>query len=187
MAFLSPSAMINRGRQVEKSAILSEVRKFEDSIQSFEIFLSHSYADKDIIKGVYLHLTKDLKHTVYVDWIEDKELDRSMVNAATAEQLRQRMQRCKSLLFATTENYSKSKWMPWELGFMDALTQKRVAILPVTDDKNFEGQEYLGTYFYVDEAKEANSAESVLWVNKSPKNYVEFKNWIKRGEPSEHN
>ena len=90
-------------------------------------------------------------YDVYVDWIEDRQLDRNNVNEETVAQLRVRLKNCRSLLFATSENSSSSKWMPWELGYFDAYREK-VAILPINDsffEKHiFEGQEYLGLYSY---------------------------------------
>ena len=62
------------------------------------------------------------------------------------------MRSCKSLFFATSDNSSNSKWMPWELGYYDGYRGK-VAILPINaslyQKDSFEGQEYLGLYNYV--------------------------------------
>lgn len=52
----------------------------------------------------------------------------------------------------TTENYQKSKWMPWELGYFDG-SKGKVAILPMVDSiaHSFDGTEYLGLYPYINE------------------------------------
>src|SRR5438105_1091415 len=56
----------------------------------FDIFLSHAYADKIVVAGLYAVLTST-GFTVYVDWIQDRHrLDRSQVTAANAAILRER-------------------------------------------------------------------------------------------------
>ena len=86
--------------------------------------------------------------SVYVDWIEDPQLDRTKVNATTAAHLRERMKRCLSLVYATSQNASSSRWMPWELGFFDgAHGPDQVAICPIaTGTGSCAGEEYLGLY-----------------------------------------
>ncbi len=59
--------------------------------------------------------------SVYVDWIEDKQLDRKDVNVKTANLLRERMKQSKCLSYLTTKNITNSKWCPWELGYFDGL------------------------------------------------------------------
>lgn len=114
---------------------------------NYDIFLSHSYEDAEVIAGVKILLERD-GLSVYVDWIEDAQADRSKVTAATAEMLRSRMKHCRFLLFATSKSSPNSKWMPWELGYFDGLRENRVGILPIvqSDGGSFAGQEYLGLY-----------------------------------------
>ncbi|WP_228136599.1 hypothetical protein [Acinetobacter pittii] len=85
---------------------------------------------------------------VYVDWIDDRHLDRSKVTSKTADTLRVRMRQSKSLLYIATDNSSQSKWMPWELGYFDGYSSGKVAILPILNHQyeSFSGQEYLGIY-----------------------------------------
>ena len=113
----------------------------------YDIFLSHSYEDAEVIAGIKV-LVEQEGLSVYVDWIEDAQADRSKVTAKTAEMLRQRMRHCRFLLFATSKASPSSKWMPWELGYFDGLRQDRVGILPIvaSDGGSFNGQEYLGLY-----------------------------------------
>jgi hypothetical protein len=115
--------------------------------QSFDIFLSHSFRDATLILGVKT-LLEEQGWSVYVDWIDDVELDRSKVNKATAKRLRERMRASKSLIFATSPSTPTSKWMPWELGYFDGFRAGRVAILPLVEssDSEYQGQEYLGLY-----------------------------------------
>jgi len=174
MAFLSLKEMKKLEQQSGRLIILSEAVE----TGPFDIFLSHSYKDKVPIRGVVKRL-KEFKYTVYVDWINDEELDRSRVNADTARRLQKRMRDCRSLLFATTENFSNSKWMPWELGFMDGITSGRVAILPVTDELTFDGQEYLGMYPYVELRKLNETEKRVLVVKQSNEKYITLDAWLK--------
>jgi hypothetical protein len=111
------------------------------------VFLSHSIRDAELIVGVKTLLEAQAL-TVYVDWIVDAELDRTLVTSSTAELLRMRMRQSKTLLFTTSDSSSQSKWMPWELGYFDGLRQGRVAILPLVllEGQSFHGQEYLGLY-----------------------------------------
>jgi hypothetical protein len=152
---------------------------------SFDIFLSHSYRDKEYIEGLFLELSsKGFK--VYVDWIVDSHLDRKNVDKKTVALIRNRMKQSKSLIYATSENASTSKWMPWELGYMDGETS-RCAILPITDYENstFEGQEFLSVYPYVTKESVKGlvtgniSTEEILWLNENSRSYQSLKEWLR--------
>jgi hypothetical protein len=127
--------------------ILAEDASKVSDWQSFDVFLSHSIVDAELILGVKVLLEKR-GYSVYVDWETDKDLDRSTVSPKTAELLRTRMTQSKSLLYVATENAASSKWMPWELGYFDGLRKGGVAIFPLLDSEaeTFRGQEYLGLY-----------------------------------------
>lgn len=163
--------------------LLSEARTFQNSIQglrkTYDIFLSHSTNDAPKVAGLKL-LLEDLGFSVYVDWIEDPLLDRSNVTKATAAILKARMQSCKSLFYAFSENSSGSKWMPWELGYFDGIKQ-RAAVLPIrasaTSTNEFHGTEYLGLYHYITVQNNMNG-EPKLWVRDSGNKYVVFDNWL---------
>lgn len=114
--------------------------------------------------------------TVYVDWIEAPQLDRQSVSKASAAVLRERMDSCKTLLFATSSATKKSIWMPWELGYMDAKTKSRVAIVPIVEDldadKEFIGQEYLGLYPYLDKTGAS------YFIHETFSRYMNFRDWF---------
>jgi hypothetical protein len=114
---------------------------------TFDVFLSHCIRDAQAIEGVR-HILLRSGLTVYVDWLEDPEMDRSRVTVATAQNLRMRMRNSRALIFATSEASPTSKWMPWELGYFDGLRPDRVAVLPLVEsaDRQFYGQEYLRLY-----------------------------------------
>lgn len=183
--------LINRARQkttLTKSAsvILNEDAATAKQRTSFDIFLSHSFKDAETILGVKLTL-EDMGHSVYVDWITDPGLSRESVTKDTAALLRLRMVQSKCLFYATTDNASQSKWMPWELGFMDGQKQKS-SILPISVTQNatddYKGQEYLGVYPYITKGKAVGSTTDSLWVHESPSVYVSFHGWLRGERPT---
>lgn len=177
-----------RGKPIYKSvqAALEEHVLDSASRKEFDIFLSHSFDDKELILGITLTL-EDMGYTIYVDWIHDRNLSRDKVTKETAQVLRQRMISSKSLFFATTSNSNSSKWMPWELGFKDGHNRK-AAILPVASSSmsSYTGQEYLGIYPYIQRAPTlAAPTKDRLWVHTSPNVYVLYEDWLKGKEPYE--
>jgi hypothetical protein len=187
MALFKIEDLRNRAKQgaslnESTTATLTKRAKIQDSQSSFDIFLSHSFADKDLILGLALSI-EDLGYRVYIDWRDDPFLDRTAVSKATADKLKSRMKSCKCLLYSTTENSSNSKWMPWELGFKDGDNSK-VAILPVATSRtyDFKGQEYLGIYPFV-QLDNNNAGITKLWIHKSEDSYVEFSAWLNGKEP----
>ncbi|MFJ7007931.1 toll/interleukin-1 receptor domain-containing protein [Pseudomonas putida] len=155
MTFFTKSEARAAARRVMRNRSLREM--MAESIESskratrFDVFLSHSINDAELVLGVKV-LLEEMGKKVYVDWVDDPELDRSQVNKLTAERLRGRMKQSDTLLYIATENATNSKWMPWELGYFDGHKPGKVAILPVVekDNQTFEGQEYLGLYPTVD-------------------------------------
>ena len=147
--------------------------------------MSHSYVDSAEILGLKLDI-ESMGYSVYVDWIEDGQLDRSNVTKENANVLRARMLRCDSLFFVTSESSKSSKWMPWELGFFDGIKQK-VAILPVLDISQatnaYNGQEYLSLYPYVTKDKVQGTGRDELWVRESESTYIAFSEWLKGQKP----
>lgn len=125
----------------------------------YDIFLSHRYADATAILGLKQTL-EAAGYSVYIDWIEDPDQDRSRVTAATVDLLRSRMKSSRALFFAVSSTSENSLWMPWELGFVDGKTGK-AAVVPIVQGSQslFPGQEYLSAYPFVDEY------EGKLYVN----------------------
>ncbi|AXX85706.1 toll/interleukin-1 receptor domain-containing protein [Aliarcobacter skirrowii] len=156
------------------------------SQDSFDIFLSHSYADREIIPALKNEL-ESYGFSVYVDWITDKLLSRDEINKKTAEVLQTRMKQSKCLIYATSDNSQKSRWMPWELGYFDGIKDKMVGILPLKKygnnfNDNFKGEEYLGLYYYID--KEKNQLNEMrLWVRENQDKYVLLNSWITGEKP----
>lgn len=158
--------------------ILSEEVASARKRSSFDIFLSHSTSDAQIILGVKAVL-EDYGKSVYVDWLDDPQLDRSHVTPKTAEVIRGRMRQCRSLVYVHSVNSSGSKWMPWELGYFDGFNGA-VAILPVTKSgESFRGQEYLGIYPYIDEAPPRGSSKNEIWINRSTTDAKGWDAWLR--------
>jgi hypothetical protein len=133
--------------QKRASQILAEDSQRFSVAVGYDVFLSHSFQDADVILGIKTAAeASGLK--VYVDWIDDPGLDRNKVHAKTAEALRSRIKASSSLVYAHSTNTQDSKWMPWELGYFDGFRPGYVWILPLVEeyDSEFKGQEYLGLY-----------------------------------------
>jgi hypothetical protein len=130
--------------------------------------------DREIVLGAK-QLLEERNFTVYVDWIDDRDLGRDQVNPETAARLKLRMGQSNTLFYLHTPNAQRSRWMPWELGYFDALKGK-VAIFPLVASEHspFDGQEYLGLYPYVDLT--GNS----IWINKGIGVYKSFADWPSR-------
>ena len=157
-------------------------RRIADSTKEYDIFLSHSSKDKELIAGLKLILN-DMGYSVYVDW-NDNKLDPNIVTPKTAKVLRDRMKQCKSLGYAFSENATNSKWMPWELGYFDALKNSRVAVLPIskTAKIGFKGTEFVGMYYVIQIAKVKGTNQDAIWVCDGG-DYVSFKKWLYNEEP----
>ena len=119
---------------------------------SFDIFLSHSKMDDKFVLGAK-RILEEKGFSVYVDWINDPQLDRSFVSKKTADYLRKRMKQCRLMFYLHTKSASFSKWCPWELGFFDgdSRSDPRTFVFPlVSSGESFKGQEYLELYPIVD-------------------------------------
>lgn len=168
-----------RSRKIEaKLVTLLYEQKNHSPYKVYDIFLSHSSKDAELVEGLKLKL-EDLGLSVYVDWIEDPQLDREKVTLETAVTLQKRMRQSKSLIYAYSENGAQSRWMPWELGFFDGL-KGLVSILPIvsqsTSDR-YVGAEFLGLYNYV------VSGTNTMFVHKDATHYVFYTDWLRGFKP----
>jgi len=159
--------------------LINEANDF-DAVEEYDIFLSHSYKDAILI----LNLKRDIEalgFSIYVDWVEDPQLDRSNVIPSTAGVIKKRIDSSKCLIYVPSENSSDSKWMPWELGYADGAKNGKAAILPISDSphstEEYNGREYLGLYYYV------TKNESTLCVREDATTYVKFKEWLECKHP----
>ncbi|MFB5192953.1 toll/interleukin-1 receptor domain-containing protein [Alicyclobacillus fastidiosus] len=197
MAFFTESELITKGSQLSKSLnesaskilMTDSIKKFAQE-KKYDIFLSHSYQDHNLILGLKAEIEEITGLSVFVDWIAKPELDRENVTKETADALRQAMRDAKCLLYVATDNSTNSKWMQWELGYFDALKHK-VAVIPTpkTDPGTnlYQGTEFVGLYYYV--TKELNRAGDLcLWINDGkPSKYVRLNYWFDpEQEPYDH-
>lgn len=156
-------------------SILREKAEFATT-KTYDVFLSHSFMDAEIVLGV-VKFIEDQGKTVYVDWLEDRDLDRENVTAATADLLRTRMKASSSLVYAASTASTQSKWMPWEVGYFDGMRPGLVSILPIVDrtDSEWKGQEYLGLYPVIDRLRLSNGLRPfVVKKDKSAQPLSEF-------------
>lgn len=171
------------------SQILNENTRIYEANQSFDVFLSHSSLDQNEVLNL-VDLFNKCGYSVYVDWLYDEQLDRSNVTPSTAQLLRARMKQSRGLSYLDTENASKSKWCPWELGYFDGKSRNsRCCILPVLSSKasSYHGQEYLGLYPYLEYEKYQYEDKYDFWIceQDSPK-YVSLRQWLQGQNPHEH-
>lgn len=149
-----------------------------NSFRTYDVFLSHAYDDADVVLGL-CYFIENAGYSVYLDWRDDLQLSRSDVTKETASTLRIRMKQSRSLIFAISEHSSSSVWMPWELGYFDALKDGKVGVLPLSKrtntDDSFEGQEYLGLYYYM-----VRTGDSI-YVHSSHSKFVSFDRWLNHG------
>ena len=174
-------------QEKEARTLLEEAVADQTTEREYDIFLSHAIVDADDndILGTK-SLLEDFGYTVYLDWLEDPQLDRSQVSRRTAETLRRRMNCCKSLFYAVTPNSRISRWMQWECGYFDG-RKSRTAIFPITRlrQEYYSGVEFVGLYPYVDQALDRYNQQR-LWINRSSKIYVPFQDWLNGKEPFWH-
>jgi len=159
--------------------LIKEAASFDD--EGYDIFLSHSYKDANMILNIK-RIIEDMGFSVYVDWIDDPQLERTKVTSDTADLIRNRIDSSRCLIYVTSEKSIDSKWMPWELGYADGAKEGLAAILPVSESlvstETYNGREYLGLYNYITKCTIMGTHKSALWVNKDSKTYVVFEDWL---------
>lgn len=198
MALFNENELIEKGRKAVMRAnagshytkdartIMNESAKRASIFSEFDIFLSHSYLDANLIAGLKEDIS-EMGYSVYVDWLEDSQLDRNKVSKETADILRKRMKQCKCLFFATSENSELSKWMPWECGYFDGFKGK-VAICPIAKSgtrHEYNRQEYLSLYPYIQKDRPKNGGAQTLWIHESRAQYIRFALWLNGEQPFE--
>lgn len=154
MAFLRETAVRARAQRRAGALGISVAealsRAARQRLSRYDIFLSQTIRDAEIVLGVYDLLTS-AGYTVFCDWIEAPDTDRSQVTPANAAFVRATMSISDTLLFLDTEGAIESLWMCWELGWFDG-GRGPVAVLPVLgeEERYYRGREFLGLYPYVE-------------------------------------
>lgn len=158
MAYLRENDIRARARRRAASEGLSIdaalLQAAKDRKPRYDIFLSQTIRDAEIVFGVYDYLI-DKGFSVFCDWVENPETDRSKVTPSNAAFIRETMDICDTLLFLDTESADQSLWMCWELGWFDG-RRGPVGILPILheDTHFYRGREFLGLYPYIEEDEE---------------------------------
>jgi hypothetical protein len=196
MALFTETQLRQRANNVKQAQARFATKSFAEIVREtaqaiplgtpFDIFLSHSFADADLILGL-TSVFEEFGYKAYVDWVVDQGVDRSRVTKETADLLRKRMEDSKCLLYASTENALDSKWMPWETGYFDAKKGK-VAIVPIAKQSasdNYNGQEYLGLYPYMSIIGE-RSASAFLLIHEDSQTWTLFQHWLQGEKPRKH-
>lgn len=147
------------------------------SARHYDLFLSHGYEDATEVRSIKEHIEITHNLRVYVDWIDETDIDRRAVTAATAARLRERIRRCRGLLIAASDATDVSRWVPWELGYADG-SHGRVAVLPVLRaGSTFVGNEYMRLYPEVMESLNTRHEGPYLWVGPAPA-YRSLADWL---------
>lgn len=117
-----------------------------EQMKHYDLFLSHSYKDKDKLIGLKDSLNA-MGINVYMDWVNDKdELLRDLTCAETAKVVTERIKASKAILYVHTNASLDSKWTPWELGFASALNKSILVYRPEPTENE---PEYLQLYISV--------------------------------------
>jgi hypothetical protein len=116
----------------------------------FDIFLSHSIDDAELVNGVRLML-EDQHLVVYVDRPFASRQAGNRMTPGTMGRLRRRMIKSESLILLLSGTADDLEWIPWILGYFDG-KGGRVASLPLSTDKDGKPktQGYVNLYPYVD-------------------------------------
>ncbi len=135
-----------RGRTLVKSFTMES---WTPSKGSQTAFLSHSTLDKDLAVGLQV-LLHEAGWEVYIDW-QHNELFGDRPTIEHSKELQRRMQQCEWFIYLATENSSKSRWCPWEIGFANAKKgDNAIVVVQTSDDRHTYGSEYLNLYRHID-------------------------------------
>lgn len=150
--------------------------------------MSHRKLDGELILGIKDKLEREYNYTVYIDWIDNPNLDRENVDKTTANTLRLKMQKSKCLIYVYSKKSTESKWMPWELGYMDGAKKNKCTILSIIPSRsniapNYNEQEYLNIYPPISEegGEYYSPTNKKLLVYENGRK-IPFDEWLKRNK-----
>lgn len=157
--------------------ILSDNTRLFERTKKYDLFVSHRYIDKEIVLKL-VKLFNKANYSVYIDWIDDSQLNRDSITVNTADLLRQRINQSKGLAYIATSNSENSKWCPWELGIADGKKEGKACILPISKhtQEKFIGQEYLCLYPYL--TYNESSKDFYIYSQKDHREISSLRNWL---------
>ena len=135
--------------------LLTESRQFSQGgviSHKTTIFLSHKHQDLEDLKGVIGLLRNKYNAQVYIDSMDDKMP--SDTTGATAQRIKQIIEKSNKFILLATNNAIESAWCNWELGYGDAKKYyNHIAIFPIKPqgaaDNQYKGHEYMQIYPHV--------------------------------------
>lgn len=108
-----------------------------ESKKKYDIFISHSYLDKDLVKNMK-NTINFLNLSCYYDWTSDQDfLKRNLISDYTKEVLKKRIEQSKALILVLTHNVIAdgeitSEWIKMEIEHAKSLG-KKICCLNFTD------------------------------------------------------
>lgn len=120
------------------------------------IFLCHSHKDHTLALG-FAQMLQDAGCRVYIDWLDSEMPD--IPNKETAARIQLKIKESEYFVYLATENSSKSRWCPWEIGYADGVKiTDKIVIAPTRDRSGAYGQEYLELYQRIEIASDGSLA-----------------------------
>lgn len=113
--------------------------KSVQSIKHYDLFVSHSYQDREKIYGIVAK-ANEVGLSCYVDWTADDDfLKRGLVSEFTKEVLKARMEQSANLLFISSEKARASEWVSFELEYYQEHVKNEILmiVLDGEDDHDF--------------------------------------------------
>ena len=108
-----------------------------ESKKKYDIFISHSYLDKDLVKNMK-NTINFLNLSCYYDWTSDQDfLKRNLISGYTKEVLKKRIEQSKALILVLTHNVIAdgeitSEWIKMEIEHAKSVG-KKICCLNFTD------------------------------------------------------
>jgi MTH538 TIR-like domain (DUF1863). len=122
----------------------------EGKQQEYDVFISHSTKDKELVKKIRQLLEEKYNLSAYIDWEEDAGTKRDDV----ADKVKAAMDISKSFMFVKTSNSDESQWTAWETGRYDAKNHDKIGVLLVEDDSfreaDWKHREFLKDYIILE-------------------------------------
>jgi hypothetical protein len=120
-------------------------------------FLCHSHQDQDLAIGLQVVLAEN-GWNLYIDW-QDTDLPEEP-DRESASKIKLKIRELDWFLFLATDNSTRSRWCPWEIGYADSVkSHGAIMIIPTSDASGrWYGNEYLQLYRQVTEAQQGGLA-----------------------------